>query len=44
MLTYLYESNLNNNELWNTLENYFLGIIPEVVKEKCLEENDKIRF
>lgn len=44
MLTYLYESNLNSDDLWDVLEDYFLGNVPEIVKEKCLEENNKIKF
>ena len=32
MLTYIYEGNFDNEEIWNLLENYFLGKIPESVK------------
>lgn len=32
MLTYIYEGNFGNDEIWNLLENYFLGKIPESVK------------
>lgn len=35
MLTYLYESDLTNEERWDILENYFLGTIPERVKNEC---------
>ena len=31
MLTYIYEGNFNNDEIWNLLENYFLGQIPDSV-------------
>lgn len=31
MLTYIYEGNFTNEEIWNLIEDYFLGIIPEVV-------------
>lgn len=44
MLTYLYESGLDNTQLWDTLEDYFLGSIPEIVKQKCLEVNKDINF
>ena len=34
MLTYIYEGNFNNSEIWNLLENYFLGKIPdEILKD-----------
>ena len=31
MLTYIYEGNFNNTEIWNLLESYFLGKIPKEV-------------
>ena len=35
MLTYLYENEFTNEERWDILENYFLGVIPEKVKSNC---------
>ena len=34
MLTYIYEGNFSNDELWNLLEDYFLGVIPKPVKQE----------
>lgn len=34
MLTYLYEGKFTNDEIWNLIEDYFLGIIPEEVFNK----------
>lgn len=44
MLTYLYENDFDSNDIWDLLENYFLGIIPEKVKNECKKENPKIAF
>ncbi len=44
MLTYIYENDFNSSEIWDLLENYFLGIIPEKVKNDCKKENPKISF
>lgn len=38
MLTYLYEGDFTNDELWNLIEDYFLGVIPEKVKRDCKKE------
>jgi len=35
MLSYLYEEDFSNAEMWDMLENYFLGSIPEKVKKEC---------
>ncbi len=35
MLSYLYEEDFSNTEMWDMLENYFLGSIPEKVKKEC---------
>lgn len=32
MLTYIYKGEFNNEEIWDLLEDYFLGGIPEKVK------------
>lgn len=42
MLTYLYEGDFTNEDRWNLLENYFLGIIPEKVKHDCKQERPDI--
>ena len=44
MLTYLFEGNFNSEEIWDLLENYFLGIIPDAVKNQCIAENPSIKF
>lgn len=44
MLTYLYEGDFNNEELWNLLEDYFLGVIPEEVKRECKKEKPDMIF
>ena len=44
MLTYLYENDFTSDEIWNYLEDYFLGKIPETVKSDCLQIRPKIDF
>lgn len=44
MLTYLYEGGFNNEEMWNLLEDYFLGTIPEKVKRDCKKEKPDMMF
>ena len=44
MLTYLYEGEFTNEQMWDILEDYFLGIIPEKVKQKCIKEKPDIIF
>lgn len=44
MLTYLYEEDFTNEEIWDLLEDYFLGSIPEVVKLECKKEKPDIIF
>lgn len=44
MLTYLYENNLSNDNMWNVIEDYFLGIIPDPVKRECLKVKPDILF
>lgn len=39
MLTYIYENNFTNEETWNLIEDYFLGKIPDKVKNDCLKDN-----
>ena len=33
MMTYLFQNHLTSDEIWNHLENYFLGILPEALQE-----------
>lgn len=42
MLTYIYEGNFTNEDIWNIIEDYFLGIIPEKVKRSCLKKKPDI--
>lgn len=44
MLTYLYDNELSSDEIWDLIENYFLGIIPEAVKINCLKKNPEIQI
>lgn len=44
MLTYLYEGNFSSSEIWSLLEDYFLGVIPEKVKQDCRIEKPDIVF
>lgn len=44
MLTYLYEGDFTNEDRWDLLENYFLGVIPEKVKHDCKQERPDIIF
>lgn len=34
MMTYMFESNFDSNTIWDILENYFIGILPEGVLEE----------
>ena len=36
MLTYLFQSNFTSEEIWDHLENYFLGIMPDSFDEKTV--------
>ena len=33
MLTYLFEGKFKSDEIWNLLENYFLGMVPEAIEQ-----------
>lgn len=44
MLTYIYEGGFSNDEMWDLIEDYFLGKIPEKVKRDCGKENPDITF
>ena len=44
MLTYIYESDFTSEQIWDLLEDYFLGIIPDPVKRECSKKNIKIEF
>lgn len=44
MLTYIYEGEFSSDEIWDIIEEYFLGKIPEKVKMNCIKENPNISF
>ena len=44
MLTYIFENGFTSEQIWDLLEDYFLGIIPEPVKRECLKENKNMSF
>lgn len=44
MLTYIYEGGFTNEEIWDIIEDYFLGKIPEKVKSNCKKEDPNISF
>ena len=44
MLTYIYEGGFRSDEIWDLIEDYFLGVIPEKVKHDCKKENPSIRL
>lgn len=44
MLKYIYESDFTNDEIWDIIENYFLGKIPERVKSNCKKVDPNISF
>lgn len=44
MLTYLYENDFHSEEIWRLIEDYFLGIIPDKVKQECRKQNPELEF
>lgn len=44
MLTYLYESGFSSNEIWDLIEDYFLGHIPAPVKRACIKACPHMKF
>ncbi|MDE5697679.1 MAG: DEAD/DEAH box helicase, partial [Lachnospiraceae bacterium] len=44
MMTYLFGNEFHNAEIWDVLEDYFVGKIPDKVKMACLQENPNIDF
>lgn len=44
MLTYIYEGGFSNDEMWNIIEDYFLGKIPEKVERECKKEKPDMVF
>lgn len=44
MLTYIYEGGFKSDEIWDIIEDYFLGKIPERVKSDCRKKNPNIIF
>ncbi len=43
MLTYIFENNFSNEEVWGIIENYFVGKIPDVVLNKYNKREDDIQ-
>lgn len=39
-----YENDFSSDDIWNYFEGYFLGNIPDKVRNECLKENPDIRF
>lgn len=44
MLTYIFEGGFQSEEIWDLLEDYFLGSVPEKVKSDCLKEKPDMRL
>lgn len=44
MLTYLYEGDFSNEKIWDLIEDYFLGIIPDKVKLDCKKIHPNMIF
>ena len=44
MLTYLYEGEFSNEQMWNLVEDYFLGRVPEKVMRDCKKERPEMRI
>lgn len=42
MLTFLYESDLPSERIWDYLEDYFLGRVPEEVQQAASEKGDQL--
>jgi len=41
MLTYLFEEELSNKEIWDLIEDYFLGIVPDDVVKSYEKKTGK---
>lgn len=44
MLSYLYENSFSSDKMWDILESYFLGQIPDVVQRECLNVKPDMEF
>ncbi|MGI6424607.1 MAG: helicase-related protein [Tepidanaerobacteraceae bacterium] len=44
MLTYIYEGDFTNEEIWNLIEDYFLGIIPQSVVKSYEKKKEKVKL
>lgn len=44
MLTFLYEGDFTSERIWDYIEDYFLGKIPEKVKRECIKEKPDMKF
>lgn len=41
MLTYLFQNNFSSDQIWNHLENYFLGILPDALQDDEQQKGPK---
>lgn len=44
MLAYIFENDFSSAEIWDVLEDYFVGKIPDKVKMACLKDNLNMYF
>ncbi|MDE5825638.1 MAG: hypothetical protein K2H91_13270, partial [Lachnospiraceae bacterium] len=44
MLAYIFENDFSSAEIWDVLEDYFVGKIPDKVKMACIKDNLNIYF
>lgn len=44
MLTYIYENEFDSEAIWDLIEDYFLGVIPDKVKTDCKKDKPQMKF
>lgn len=44
MMTYLFDGHFKSDQIWNILEDYFLGEVPDKVKQMCLKVRPQMHF
>jgi ATP-dependent DNA helicase RecQ len=44
MLTYIYENEFDSKTIWDLIEDYFLGVIPDKVKADCKKDIPQMKF
>lgn len=44
MMTYLFESGFTSDEIWEQLEDYFLGKVPEAVIDECRKDDPQFKI